>query len=443
MLDKVWIDDRKEHERAVAESVFSSPELLVRIGTLVSEDDFHNDFYAAIFSIGSILNNAGKLTIQSLRTHMRKRGFLASDSELIEFNEMKQSVSTQGEWHAAELARLSSLEKLQRLLSKELQIAQEITANPDDIKSRVEANIEAIVAKQTALWETAGELAHRVYRKHKAHLEDPSSGLMGLSTGIEKLDSFTGGYFPQQLWQIAARSYFGKTTVALGVVSRLVRPEKGPPAGVYFASYEMSNEELQERMFADLLGIPLTDFTQGTIKENQLNLLLQGVAEFESCPIVWDEHPPETVAALGARLKLAIEDHGIKVLVVDHIQQMPLPRGARRHEHLSQIARDFKKLAKDLKITVIMLNQLNAESQKEGKNGEVGEPTNLHFSEGKAVLESLDVSLLLHRKDENDEKMKVIISKNKKGAKASFYMRFLGQYQRIEAWDEYEQTTAF
>lgn len=430
MEKKNWLAQRREHEYGLAASVFVEPEKLVKLGTLVHDDAFHDRFYSAIFLTGVALYTAGQLTNGRLRGQLRSKGFLDVEGELREFRSLKDSIATQAEWHAHELSRMYALERMQVLLANLHIQCQELSCDPADLQQRLSAGMEAISVNETELWESAGQVSYRVYKRHQSHFQDSGSGPIGLSTGMRHLDKYTGGYFPQQLWQIAARSYFGKTTFVLDLVKRLIeRPE---PVGVYFASYEMSNEELQERMLASSLEIPLGNFTQGTLLESDLPRLLDHAADLDGVPLLMDESPPATVAALAARLKLARQDNDIRVLVVDHIQQIPLPRGVKRHEHLAQLARDFKSLAKDLKMTVIILNQLNAESQKkDGKHGPAPEPTNLHFSEGKAVIESLDVSLLLHRASESDSEMKVIISKNKKGPAASFFVEFDGAYQQV------------
>lgn len=433
MLEKTWVDERREHERGLAEAVFSDPASVLSASTIVSEDDFHDGFYAAVFAIGVILIGASKFSHQTMRHHLRKQGYLKNEGELAEFIALKNSITTEGFWHANQLSRIVCLEGIQKLLASELKAAQQLRSDPELIRSHVESALAGLATRQSALWQTAGSVAHTVYQRHKEHKEN-DGGMLGISTGIKELDVFTGGYFPQQLWQIAARSYYGKTAVALNLVLSLVQRKHG----VYFASYEMSNEELMERVLSSLRSIKVLEFTAGKLTQESLDSALLGVADLDGLPLLMDEHPPHPVAGLAARVKLAMQETDIKFLVVDHIHQVDMPRGSKRSEFLPQLARDYKQLAKDLGITVIILNQLNAESQR-AENGKVpGDPTNLHFSEGKGVLAFLDVSLLLHRKNESSEKLKVIISKNKKGSKAEFFQHFIGEYQQLAPWPESE-----
>jgi len=439
MLEKTWIDERREHERGLAESVFSDQKSAMLTGSIITSDDFHDKFYGEVYSIGVILLSAGKFSVKSMRHYLRKNGFLKNEGELVEFISLKNSVSTECGWHANELSRIVCLEGIQKMLTKELLNAQQLKSDPEAIRSRVEASLAGLATRQEALWATVGKVAEAVYCRHKEHAESGSE-MLGISTGIEKLDLYTGGYFHQQLWQIAARSFYGKTTAALNLVLSLVQRKHG----VYFATYEMSNEELMERLLSSLKHIPLKNFTSGKLTNEHLNDVLVGVADLAEMPLLMDQHPPHSPAGLAARVKLAMQEVDIKFLVIDHIHQVDMPKGKTRSEFLSQLVREYKQLAKDLEITVIILNQLSAEAVKHDGNGPPHDPTNLHFSESKGVLAFLDVSLILHRRDESCKKLKIIISKNKKGALGVVYRKFDGEYQQIVPWmpedeDEYNE----
>ncbi|MCR9294645.1 MAG: DnaB-like helicase C-terminal domain-containing protein [bacterium] len=423
--EKTWIRQRREHEYGLAAAVFCEQDQLIQAETIVGADCFQDRFLAAIYRIGCRLSVAGELTLPKLRAHLRADGWLAIATEAEAFIKLKNSLSSQVLWHANELRRLDTLERMRAVLEAAHQEVQSLVCNPNDLQEGVLAKLKGLQVDQADLYEHTLEVGRRVHKRHRKHFDSGSQESIGIGTGIPKLDKATGGYFPQQLWQIAARSFYGKTTFALNLVSHLAGKGQVP---VYFASYEMSAEELQERLFAEALAIELGKFTRGELEERELDEIFNKMTIFEKMPLFIDEKPPPTVEGLAAKVNLAKRKDGIQVLVVDHIQIMPKRRGVERHEHLAQLARDFKNLAKEQELVVIILNQLNAQAQEDG------EPTNLHFAAGKAVIESLDVSLLLHRQDESSEYMEVIISKNKKGALERIPMRFDGAYQRVEEW---------
>jgi replicative DNA helicase len=298
----------------------------------------------------------------------------------------------------------------------------DLSSDPSEIANGLAARLEAININKSRLWEFSGDVAERVYRSHQELATDPDRDRLGIPTGYMTLDEMTGGYFPGQLWMIAARSYMGKSAVALSMGQKLAARGNS----VYFASYEMSNDELMERMYADRAVIPLSSFTKGRLQSTDLQKVLCESQEIAAMNLLMDDSPPDSVSGIRARVKLASSSRKVDLLIVDHLLLVPYrDRRVPRHQQLIEITRDLKRLAKDCECTVLLLSQLNADA--DGK-----EPNDTHYSESKAILQNLDVSILLHREDKKSEEMLFKVTKNRKGAPGQFSMKFLGEYQRVE-----------
>lgn len=428
--NKAWIDHRRQCEEGIIGGMMASIVEIPEVATIVREADFTDQFLATWYRLAVELYDAGVFTIDRLRGELRQFGYLQNISEVEQFaNLCDCEIAANLHWHANELRRMSSLLALRKLLSTLAIQATELDADPTQLAGRLEAQLDDVYASSGTLWESAFDVANRVYENHRACVEDQDKSRMGLSTGYIDIDEITGGYFRGQLWQIAARSYMGKSTVALAFAQRQIEKRRG----VYFASYEMINDEMMERMLSDCSAVPLKHFTQATIERGHLPQIKACLDYFNGRTLLLDQSPPDTVAALKARVKLASSRSPISLVVVDHLGLFPYGK-LPRHQQLVQVTSQLKAAAKELDCTILLLNQLNADADGT-------EPNDTHYSEAKGILANLDVSILLHRDTKTSEEMKCKITKNRKGAPGECKLRFDGECQRVETWTSMEGWT--
>lgn len=414
-----WFEHRKECEEGVIAGLMADPLKIPEIANVTRVTDFTDPFLAEWFRIACDLSAADSFSVERVRGELRRTGLLATVSELHSFAELCQSiVSTNLEYCAHELRRMTALQALRRACEAVGHESGYIDSDPMMLAAKLEAQIGNVHLSSPKLWESAHAVAQRVAASHR----DISDEVYGapVPTGFKTIDEITGGYFPGQLWHVAARSYMGKTTLALSMAQNL----SATGHAVYFASFEMFNDELVERLLADKCGMPLQKFTQRRIQDQDLTRVSQGVDGLKEHVLLLDENPPANVNALKARVKYAASQHRITALFIDHLGQYPSERGVPRHQQLVDITRELKRLAKDLRVTVILLNQLNADA-----DGET--PTDKHYSESKGILANLDVSMLLHRENKTALEMLCKITKNRKGAPGECTLLFDGEIQRV------------
>lgn len=423
---KAWFEHRKQCEERVIGGIMADPVKVPELAPLLSESDFTDVFLGSWFRLACELSDSGEFAHERLRGELRQLGFLESVDELMQFSDLSDCIiSSDLMYHAHELRRMSALQTLRRLLAAQAAAAEYLDADPVAIASHIESHLAGVCSSKGDLWEYAYDVAKRVYESHRAAVEDNDRSRLGLSTGYFDIDEITGGFFPGQLWQVAARSYMGKSTVALAFAQ--AQADRG--RGVYIASYEMINDELMERLFADRSATPLQKFTRGTIERSDLPNIASSVDGFRDWALLLDQHPPTSVSALKARVKLAATRRSLSLVIVDHLGLFPHDRRVPRHQQLVEVTRDFKAMAKDLGMTILVLNQLNADADGE-------EPTDQHYSESKGILANLDVSILLHRESKTSPEMKCKITKNRKGAPGECKLAFDGVIQRVGNWVE-------
>ena len=129
-----------------------------------------------------------------------------------------------------------------------------------------------------------------------------------------------------------------------------------------------------------------------------------------------------------------------QVIFIDYIGLIALENaGARpRHEVVSEISRSLKALARELKIPLVILAQLNRESEK----GDDKEPLLSNVRDSGSIEQDADVVMLLHRprvtKQNEEEKSpsfptKVIVAKNRNGATDTVTLNFVPRFVRFES----------
>jgi replicative DNA helicase len=134
------------------------------------------------------------------------------------------------------------------------------------------------------------------------------------------------------------------------------------------------------------------------------------------------------VAANARRLK---RQQGIRLVVLDYLQLVePENRRDPRHEQVAQVSRRLKGLARDLKIPVLALAQLNRAI--EGRKGD--RPRLSDLRESGEIEQNADVVLLMHQAEDRPREVEVIIGKQRNGPKGAVTLAFEPEFTRFSNW---------
>ncbi len=124
--------------------------------------------------------------------------------------------------------------------------------------------------------------------KYMTHLMDNPRDMCGISTGLNKFDlAIGGGLRPNSLDLIVARMKVGKTQVADNVALHIADVEETP---VFNVDTEMTVEEHQTRIIANLAGIPIKLIETGKCGFNSFDRqkVLEAAAKLESLPYYYE-----------------------------------------------------------------------------------------------------------------------------------------------------------
>ena len=211
---------------------------------------------------------------------------------------------------------------------------------------------------------------------------------VGLTTGLDGINTKVGGMHKSDLVILAGRPGMGKTSLATNMAfaaaQRFIRdqedgidPSKSAGAPVAFFSLEMSADQLATRILAEQSGISSENLRMGKISQQEFRSLARAAGELSTLPLYIDDTPGLTIAALRARARQLKRQKGIGMVVVDYLQLLQgtgKNSNDNRVQEISEISRGLKQLAKELDVPVLALSQLSrAVEQREDKKPQLSD----------------------------------------------------------------------
>lgn len=261
------------------------------------------------------------------------------------------------------------------------------------------------VAISDVMVEAWTEIQARLGRKEAA----------GMATGFIDLDKLIVGIQPTELIVIAARPACGKSAFAGCLIHRLAK--RGISS--LLLSLEMSRLEFAERLLCAESGVSATKLKAGDcLDEFEVDSLMMSSGVLSKLPIRIDEQGRQKVSAIAAIARRAQRVHGTQVIVIDYLQLIePDQRLHVREQEVASITKALKGLAKELKLPVIVLAQLN----RAVENREDKKPRLADLRESGAVEQDANQVWFLHRPEVYDPadrpaECDVIVAKNRGGA---------------------------
>jgi replicative DNA helicase len=261
--------------------------------------------------------------------------------------------------------------------------------------------------------------------------------VIGLATGFVDLDRMTSGLQEGELIVVAGRPSMGKTALAMNIVENVALDSK---KAVAVFSMEMSGPQLAMRMIGSVGRVDQHLLRTGTFNEDDWPRLVDAVGKLNDSKIFIDETAGLNVLDLRSRARrVHRESGGLSLIVIDYLQLMSGSSGGReenRATEIAEISRSLKSLAKELKVPVIALSQLNrsVDSRQDKR------PMMSDLRESGAIEQDADVILFIYRDEvyNKDSPRKgiaeLIIAKQRNGPVGQIDLTFLGRHTRFESY---------
>ena len=269
-------------------------------------------------------------------------------------------------------------------------------------------------------------------------LYERKGGITGISTGFVEFDRMTSGMHPSEMIVIAARPSMGKTALAMNIAEHVAINEKHP-VGVF--SLEMSSQQLVQRLLCSRARVNLQKVRDGFLGERDFPSLTAAASKLAEARIFIDDTASLTILELRAKARRLKAQQDVQLIIVDYLQLLrSTSRRAQdnRQLEISEISAGLKGLAKELKIPVIVVAQLNR--QPEQRSG--GKPRLSDLRESGSIEQDADLVGLLVRPEiyEEDEEARaekageaeLIIAKQRNGPVGEIALTFLKEFTRFE-----------
>ncbi|HQQ68470.1 MAG TPA: replicative DNA helicase, partial [Candidatus Cloacimonadota bacterium] len=264
----------------------------------------------------------------------------------------------------------------------------------------------------------------------------------GIGTGFSDLDRLTGGFRPGQFIIIAARPAMGKTSLALNIASHAAVNLKKKVA---IFTMEMAADEVIMRMFSSASEVNMESMLKGYgMNEEKLIRIMQASEVLSSKQIYIDETGTNTPLDIRAKTRrLAAEIGGLDLILIDYLQLMGLSKERdNRQQEISEISRALKILAKDMRIPVVALSQLNRMLE----NRDDKRPRLADLRESGAIEQDADLVMFIYRDEyyykEKSEKpgiAEIIVGKNRHGSTGSVDLGFDREFTLFRNLDTHEE----
>jgi replicative DNA helicase len=269
-------------------------------------------------------------------------------------------------------------------------------------------------------------------------LYERKGGITGVSTGFVEFDRMTSGMHPSEMIVIAARPSMGKTALAMNIAEHVAINEK-LPVGVF--SLEMSSQQLVQRLLCSRARVNLQKVRDGFLGERDFPSLTAAASKLAEAKIFIDDSASLTILELRAKARRLKAQQDVQLIIVDYLQLLrSTSRRAQdnRQLEISEISAGLKGLAKELKIPLIVVAQLNR--QPEQRSG--GKPRLSDLRESGSIEQDADLVGLLVRPElyEEDEEARAekageaefIIAKQRNGPVGEIPLTFLKEFTRFE-----------
>jgi replicative DNA helicase len=269
-------------------------------------------------------------------------------------------------------------------------------------------------------------------------LYERKGGITGISTGFVEFDRMTSGMHGSEMIVIAARPSMGKTALVMNIAEHVAVQEK-LPIGVF--SLEMSSQQLVQRLLCSRARVNLQKVRDGFLAERDFPSLTAAASKLAEAKIFIDDSAGLSILELRAKARRLRAQQDVQLLIVDYLQLLrSTSRRAQdnRQLEISEISAGIKGLAKELKIPIIVVAQLNR--QPEARSG--GKPRLSDLRESGSIEQDADLVGLLVRPEiyEEDEEARaekageaeLIIAKQRNGPVGEIPLTFLKEFTRFE-----------
>jgi len=452
-----------EAEEALLGAVLLDPETALpnALETGLRPDDFFHEAHAEIFQ-AFIKLDAGHQPVDQVTTAeaLKSRGTLDKCGGPVYLARLYDGIGlATSAGHYARIIIDRAI--LRSLVSLAGAITQRCQGSPPDVAELLdwaEKEMLDVRRKRRAdhFIDAAEEVREKIFQEILVLKDNRGKGITGIPSGYDALDKLTGGFQKSDLIILAARPGLGKTSLALNLALNAAIPglrqtyRDLPPFTVAVFSLEMDQTQLLFRLICQVGHFNLKDLRTGWTTDEDIVSLTETIDRLGRARIYIDDTPALRVLELRAKarhLKNRLQSQGLDLdlVVVDYLQLMRGSEQRRgwesREQEISEISRGLKSLAKELRLPVLALSQLNRDMEK--RTGKAKKPRLSDLRESGAIEQDADIIAFIHDPEirgENedselgrDRQVELLIRKHRNGPTGDIPLYFKASSTSFQA----------
>lgn len=422
-------------EQAVLGSIFLDPDKIHIASEYLTKDSFFKSSHGTLFNIMQDLSDKGDpIDPVSVKSAFDSIGQFEQVGGMAFLASLINAVSTSAhiEHYSKVVAEKSRARKVIEDLSQSISSVYDGQKDLNEILSQTEQNLSTISNEQKKGFRTIID----VIDSTQSILDERSQkvgDVTGTSTGFTDFDQITTGLHEDNLIIIAARPAMGKTAFALNIAQNVA---KSSDKAVAIFSLEMGAESLVERMLSAEGLIPSYHVRTGNLSESEWRRMISAQEQLAKGKIFIDDTAGIRISEIRSKAKrLAQENGGLGLIVIDYLQLIEGRGRENRQQEVSEISRQLKIIAKELKVPVIALSQLSrGVDQRNDKR-----PILSDLRESGSIEQDADIVAFLYREayykrdeqEEPDNVTELILEKNRHGSLGTVQLYFLKEYAKF------------
>lgn len=437
----------EEAEMGVLGSILLDPSKVLDFCTekQIRSDSFYLRQHQLIFAAMEEMNkNSRPIDILTLSERLRAQGVLETVGGITYLNRLLDSTPTAA--HAeyyVDLVRQQHL--LRRIIACARNSENECYTSQEDadaILAKVEQDFfniseerhSSMIPWDQAVKETMATVENLLNNKKDVH---------NIPTGFYDLDEKLLGLHPQDMIIIAARPSMGKTSLAMNIAENVALGKNdNPPLPVGIFSLEMSREQLILRLLCSHARISMHEVASGRLSGQKHGKLIAAADLFSKAPIYLDDTGGLDILELRARARRMKKKYNIALFIIDYLQLLHCRERVRegRQNEISAISGSLKNMAKELKVPVLVISQLNRAPEARDREGR---PRMADLRDSGSIEQDADVVCLLRIPSKYNEdappptdeavEAKIDIAKQRNGPTGEVTLNFFSNIMRFES----------
>jgi replicative DNA helicase len=430
-------------EASLLGSLLIDSDAFIKIGDMISADDFFDIHHSKIFAAMRALHDKrSPIDILTLSEQLKSADQLDAIGGASYLTELTNFVPTAA--HLEQYAQIVADKAIRRRL---ISASQDIASIGFDENKSLQELIEEAETRLfevsqrhvrqdvTSLESILGESFDRLDDLHRN-----KGGIRGIPTGLRDLDKLLAGLQRSDLIVIAARPSMGKTAIMLNMALDIAT--KAKQGSVLYFSLEMSKEQLVDRLLAAEAKVDAWKLRTGEgLTDDDFERLSAAMGELAEAPIYIDDTSGITVGDLRTKARRLHHQHPLAAIMVDYLQLMSggsrYAAAANRVQEISEISRSLKVLARELNVPIVAASQLSR--SVESRSPQIPQLADLR--ESGSIEQDADIVAFLYREEyynpETDRKniTDIQVKKHRNGPVKNIEVYFDRDKQRFRDLD--------